>query len=71
MQTPIPSFCVFINLAVPVGELPECTQETMTDLTKNYFQHFIPDPLTSKSSTPHRRWYMAEVKTEAFQVSSN
>jgi len=55
-ETVVPPFTLMAGSpARPVGELPECTQDTMTDLTKNYFQHFIPDPLTSKTSTPARR----------------
>ena len=29
-------------LAKAVAELPECTQENMADLTKGFYQHFIP-----------------------------
>ena len=25
-----------------VGELPECSQDMMTDFTKSYYQHFTP-----------------------------
>nr|QBH72928.1 dynactin subunit P25 [Frankliniella cephalica] len=44
-ETVVPSFSRYAGSpGVCVGELPECTQELMVDLTKNYYQHFLPAP---------------------------
>ena len=33
---------VFLATGVVAGELPECTQDLMIDLTRGYYQHFVP-----------------------------
>lgn len=54
-ETVVPPFTLMAGSpAKIVGEIPECTQDNMTELTKSYFQHFQPDP-ASKSYTPLRR----------------
>ena len=50
-----------------VGELPECTQENMTEITKNFFQHFKVDPATVKSNVSNtRRWQIRMIGGEKF-----
>lgn len=42
-ETVVPSFTKFGGSpGLCVGELPECTQELMTEFTRNYYQHFVP-----------------------------
>ena len=42
-ETVVPSFTKFGGSpGLCIGELPECTQEMMTDFTRSYYQHFIP-----------------------------
>lgn len=44
-ETVVPSFSRYAGApGVCTGELPECTQELMVDLTRNYYQHFVPAP---------------------------
>lgn len=44
-ETVVPSFARYGGSpGVCVGEMPECTQELMVDLTMNYYQHFVPAP---------------------------
>ena len=33
---------VFLSPGLFSGELPECTQELMIDVTKSYYQKFLP-----------------------------
>ena len=35
-------FIVFSFLGVVAGELPECTQDLMIDVTRGYYSHFLP-----------------------------
>ncbi|CAH1273064.1 dynactin subunit 5 [Branchiostoma lanceolatum] len=42
-ETVVPPFTVFSGSpGLYAGELPECTQDLMIDLTRNYYQHFLP-----------------------------
>lgn len=42
-ETVIPSFTKYGGSpGLCVGELPECTQELMTEYTRSYYQHFVP-----------------------------
>jgi len=53
-ETVVPPFTLMAGSpAKAVAELPECTQETMTELTKSYYQHFKPD-VQSRSNTPKK-----------------
>lgn len=55
-ETVVPPFTIMAGSpARPVGELPECTQENMIELTKSFFHHFKVDPTTVKPSQPIRR----------------
>ncbi|XP_065185166.1 dynactin subunit 5-like [Sycon ciliatum] len=48
-ETVVPPFTIFGGSPGRcVGELPECTQEVMTDTTRSYYQHFIPTPAKPK-----------------------
>ncbi|XP_047143638.1 dynactin subunit 5 isoform X2 [Hydra vulgaris] len=50
-DTVVPPFTIMAGSpAQSVGELPECTQENLTELTKCYFQNFIPDPASVKAT---------------------
>lgn len=43
-ETVVPSFTKYNGSPGRcVGELPECTQELMTEFTRSYYQHFIPE----------------------------
>lgn len=43
-ETVVPSFTKYDGSPGRcVGELPECTQELMTEFTRSYYQHFIPE----------------------------
>ena len=35
-------FHCFSFLGVVAGELPECTQDLMIDVTRGYYSHFLP-----------------------------
>ncbi|XP_030840147.1 dynactin subunit 5 [Strongylocentrotus purpuratus] len=42
-ETVVPPFTVVSgNPGAVSGELPECTQELMVDVTRGYYQHFLP-----------------------------
>ncbi|NWH68852.1 DCTN5 protein, partial [Geococcyx californianus] len=42
-ETVVPPFTVFSGCpGLFSGELPECTQELMIDVTKSYYQKFLP-----------------------------
>ncbi|XP_070581369.1 dynactin subunit 5 isoform X2 [Ptychodera flava] len=42
-ETVVPPFTIFSGSpGVFTGELPECTQDLMVDVTKGYYQHFLP-----------------------------
>ncbi|XP_013421988.1 dynactin subunit 5 [Lingula anatina] len=42
-ETVVPPFTYFSGSpGLFAGELPECTQEMMIDVTKSYYQHFLP-----------------------------
>lgn len=44
-ETVVPSFTKYGGSpGLCIGELPECTQELMTDFTRSYYQHFTPHP---------------------------
>ena len=46
-ETIVPPFSVFGGSPGRlVAELPECTPELMSELTRSYYEHFIPDPAT-------------------------
>lgn len=52
-ETVVPPFTVMAGSpGKAVAELPECTQENMMDLTKSYYQHFLPavDSKTDQTS---------------------
>lgn len=36
---------ISVCLGVFTSELPECTQDLMMDITKSYYQHFLPDSI--------------------------
>jgi len=43
-DTVVPPFAVMAGSpAQVVAELPDCTQELMTDVTKSFYQHFVPE----------------------------
>jgi len=55
-ETVVPPFTIMAGSpARVVGELPECTQDNMVDMTKSFFNHFKVDPATVKANTPTRR----------------
>uniref|UniRef100_A0A914WB86 Dynactin subunit 5 n=1 Tax=Plectus sambesii TaxID=2011161 RepID=A0A914WB86_9BILA len=46
-DTVVPPFTVMAGSpAKVIGELPDCTQELMTQATKNFYERFIPSPQT-------------------------
>eukprot|EP00794_Sanderia_malayensis_P009287 gene9287-10267_t len=56
-ETVVPPFTVMSGSpAKAVAELPECTQENMVDLTRSFYQHFIPiiDDKSSKHDTTRK-----------------
>lgn len=45
-ETVVPPFTLYSGSpGIFTSELPECTQDLMIDITKSYYQHFIPDLL--------------------------
>ena len=44
--------CRWLLLGTFVSELPECTQDLMIDITRSYYQHFVPD-----TRSPAPRWH--------------
>lgn len=42
-ETVVPSFAKYGGSpGLYNGDLPECTQEMMTDFTRSYYDHFVP-----------------------------
>lgn len=45
-ETVVPPFTLYSGSpGVFTSELPECTQDLMMDITKSYYQHFLPDSI--------------------------
>lgn len=46
-ETVVPPFMRYGGSpGMPVGDLPECTQDLMQDFTRSYYEHFVPQPQT-------------------------
>lgn len=44
-ETVVPPFAHFSgNPGQQIGDLPESMQDIMTDMTRSFYQHFIPAP---------------------------